>query len=142
MYSIQWSCLNRSEVALLNARIARSLQGNAALFTNHVTAALGLVEVIDAIGVSDNGVLSRTLVGDDALKIAFRFSAGQELSPHTAPMAAVLQFLKGEAELKIGSETTNVSAGALVHMASGLSHGIVAKTPLVMLSFMLKQVRA
>jgi quercetin dioxygenase-like cupin family protein len=44
-------------------------------------------------------------------------------------MAAVLQFLKGEAELTLGSEKRNVRAGALVHMAPGLSHGIIAKTP-------------
>jgi len=94
------------------------------------------------VPVPDNGVLSRTLFNDEALKVvAFGFSAGQELSPHTAPMAAVLQFLKGEAEVTLGSEKTNVRAGSLVHMAPGLSHGIVAKTPLVMLLFMLKQVR-
>jgi quercetin dioxygenase-like cupin family protein len=95
------------------------------------------------VSVPDNGVLSRTLFNDDSLKvIAFGFSAGQELSPHTAPMAAVLQFVKGEAELTLGSEKKNVGAGALVHMAPGLSHGIVAKTPLVMLLLMLKQVKA
>jgi len=102
------------------------------------------VEDVEAeVPVPDNGVLSRTLFNDEAMKVvAFGFSAGQELSPHTAPMAAVLQFLKGEAELTLGSEKRNVRAGALVHMAPGLSHGIIAKTPLVMLLFMLKQVRA
>lgn len=101
------------------------------------------VENIEAeVPVPDNGVLSRTLFNDDALKvIAFGFSAGQELSPHSAPMAAVLHFLRGEAQLTLGDETKNVRAGALIHMAPGLSHGIVAKTPLVMLLYMLKQVR-
>src|SRR6266852_3647477 len=102
------------------------------------------VEDVEAeVPVPDNGVLSRTLVNDEALKVvAFGFSAGQELSPHTAPMPAVLHFLKGEAELTLGSEKRNVRAGALIHMAPGLSHGIIAKSPLVMLLLMLKQVRA
>lgn len=89
------------------------------------------------------GGLSRTLFNDEALKVvAFGFSAGQELSTHTAPMAAVLHFLKGEAELTLGNEKRNVRAGAVVHMAPGLTHGIIAKTPLVMLLLMLKQVKA
>jgi quercetin dioxygenase-like cupin family protein len=102
------------------------------------------VEDVEAqVPVPDNGVLSRTLFNDEALKvIAFAFSAGQELSPHSAPMAAVLHFLKGDAELTLASETRNVRAGAFVHMAPGLSHGIIAKTPLVMLLYMLKQVRS
>lgn len=95
------------------------------------------------VPVPDNGVLSRTLFNDETLKVvAFGFSAGQELSAHTAPMAAVLHFLKGEAELTLGNEKKDVRAGALVHMAPGLTHGIIAKTPLVMLLLMLKQVKA
>jgi len=54
-------------------------------------------------------------------------------------MAAVLLFLKGEAELTLGSEKKSARAGSLVHMAAGLSHGIAAKTPVVMLLLMLKQ---
>jgi quercetin dioxygenase-like cupin family protein len=102
------------------------------------------VEDVEAeVPVPDNGVLSRTLFNDDALKVvAFGFSAGQELSPHTAPMAAVLHFLKGEAELTLSGEKRSARAGTLIHMPPGLSHGIVAKTALVMLLLMLKQVRA
>jgi len=54
-------------------------------------------------------------------------------------MAAVLLFLKGEAELTLGSEKKSARAGSLVHMAAGLSHGIAAKMPVVMLLLMLKQ---
>ena len=102
------------------------------------------VEDVEAeVPVPDNGVLSRTLFNDETLKVvAFGFSAGQELSAHTAPMAAVLHFLKGEAELTLGNEKKDVRAGAVVHMAPGLTHGIIAKTPLVMLLLMLKQVKA
>jgi quercetin dioxygenase-like cupin family protein len=103
-----------------------------------------VVQDVEAqVPVPDNGVLSRTLFNDDALKvIAFAFSSGQELSPHSAPMAAVLHFLKGEAELTLGAEKRTVRAGALIHMAPGLTHGIMSRTPLVMLLYMLKQARS
>ena len=96
-----------------------------------------------AVPIPEDGILSRTVFNDDALKVvAFAFSAGQELSAHTAPMAAVLYFVRGEAEVTLGDEKKEVRAGALVHMTPQLRHSILAKTPLVMLLWMLKQVRA
>jgi len=95
------------------------------------------------VPVPENGILSRTLFNDDSLKVvAFGFSAGQELSPHTAPMAAILYFVKGEAEVSLGGEKSTAHAGTLVHMPPQLPHGIVARTPLVMLLLMFKQVRS
>jgi len=94
------------------------------------------------VPIPDGGILSRTLFNDETLKVvAFGFSAGQELSAHAAPMAAVLYFTKGEAELTLGGEKKNVRAGALVHMPPQTPHGILAKTPVVMLLLMMKQVR-
>jgi quercetin dioxygenase-like cupin family protein len=102
------------------------------------------LENIEAeISIPENGILSRTLFSDDALKvIAFGFSAGQELSAHTAPMAAMLYFVKGEAELTLGNEKKQVRAGAFIHMPPQTAHGILAKTPVAMILWMLKQVRA
>ena len=64
------------------------------------------LESIEAeVAIPENGILSRTLFNDDALKVvAFGFAAGQELSAHTAPMAAILYIVKGEAELTLGTE--------------------------------------
>ena len=94
------------------------------------------------VPIPENGILSRTLFNDEAVKVvAFGFSPGQELSAHTAPMAAVLFFLRGEAELMLGAEKKHVRAGAFVHMPPQTPHGILAKTPLAMLLLMLKQVR-
>jgi quercetin dioxygenase-like cupin family protein len=101
------------------------------------------LENIEAeVAIPDNGILSRTLFNDDAMKVvAFGFSPGQELSAHTAPMAAMLYIVKGEAELTLGEEKKHVSVGAFVHMPPQTPHGILATTPVVMLLFMLKQVR-
>lgn len=101
------------------------------------------LENIEAeVPIPENGILSRTVFNDETLKVvAFGFSTGQELSAHTAPMAAILYFIRGEAELTLGAEKKNVSAGAFVHMMPQTPHGILAKTPVVMLLFMRKQVR-
>jgi quercetin dioxygenase-like cupin family protein len=92
--------------------------------------------------IPENGILSRTLHNDDHVKVVlFGFATGQELSAHTAPMAASLQFISGEARLTLGGDTHEVRPGAFVHMPPQLQHGILAKTPVVMLLMMHKQDR-
>jgi quercetin dioxygenase-like cupin family protein len=94
------------------------------------------------VQIPENGILSRTLHNDDHLKVViFGFAAGQELSAHTAPMAASLYFLRGEAQITLGEEKHDIKAGAFVHMPPQLPHGIVARTPLVMLLSMQKEAR-
>lgn len=73
--------------------------------------------------------------------VAFAFAQGQELSAHTAPMAAILYFVKGDAELTLGDEKQSVAAGAFVQLAPATPHGILAKTPVVMMLLTLKQAR-
>jgi len=53
-------------------------------------------------------------------------------------MPAVLYFLQGEAKLTLGDDTLEVKPGTWVHMAKGLRHSILAKTPVVMLLMLLK----
>ena len=88
------------------------------------------------------GILSRTLFSDDRLKaVAFGFAQGEELSEHTASMPAVLPFLQGEAKLMLGDDTLEAKAGSWVHMPTGLRHSIRAKTPVVMLLLLVKELR-
>src|SRR5512133_2140075 len=94
------------------------------------------------VQVPENGILSRTMHNDDHLKVVlFGFAPGQELSAHTAPFAASLYFVQGEARLTLGEDTRDVAAGCFVHMTPKLQHGIVAKTPVVMLLMMMKEAR-
>ena len=88
------------------------------------------------------GILSRTLFSDDRLKaVAFGFAQGEELSEHTASMPAVLHFLQGEAKLTLGDDTLEAKPGTWVHMPAGLKHGILARTPVVMLLLLLRELR-
>jgi quercetin dioxygenase-like cupin family protein len=96
----------------------------------------------DEIQIPENGILSRTLYDGDHVKIlAFGFAAGQELSAHTAPMAASIYILSGDARLTLGEDTCDAQPGTLVHMAPQLTHGIFARTPVIMLLQMYKQAR-
>ncbi len=86
-----------------------------------------------------DGILSRTIYNDDRLKaVIFGFGQGEELSEHTASMAAMLFFVKGEATLGLGGDDREAQAGTGVHMPAGLKHSIHAKTPVVMLLVLLK----
>ena len=94
------------------------------------------------VQIPENGILSRTLYNDDHLKVViFGFAPGQELSAHTAPMAASIYFVRGEAQLTLGADVREVKAGCFVHMAPQLQHGILARTPVVMLLTMHKAAR-
>ena len=86
-----------------------------------------------------NGILSRTILQDDRIKaVVFGFGQGQELSEHTAAKPAMLFFVKGEATVGLGGDTKEAQAGTWVHMPAGLTHSIMARTPLVMLLILLK----
>jgi quercetin dioxygenase-like cupin family protein len=94
------------------------------------------------IEIPEKGILSHTLYNDDKLKIIlFGFSSGQELTAHTAPMPATLMFLKGDAAVTLGDDTQDASEGMLIHMQPKLMHGIVAKSPLLMLLYLHKAAR-
>ena len=74
-----------------------------------------------------DGTLSRTIHQDERLKaVLFAFSAGQELSEHTASTPAIMHFLVGEATVKLGGDTISAKAGTWVHMPPNLKHSIRA----------------
>jgi quercetin dioxygenase-like cupin family protein len=90
--------------------------------------------------VPDDTIVSRTLVNNPRMRtILFGFAPGQELTEHTSSMAAILQFLQGEARLTLGSDSQEVKAGAWAHMQPNLPHSILARTPVVMLLILLKE---
>ena len=87
-----------------------------------------------------DGTLSRTLHHDNRSKVVlFGFSAGQELSEHTASSPAIMHFLRGEADVTLGPDRVTATGGTWIHMAPRLPHSVRAKSPLVMLLILLKQ---
>jgi quercetin dioxygenase-like cupin family protein len=87
----------------------------------------------------EKGILSRVLHKDDYVNVTlFGFSAGQELSAHSAPTPAVIYFLEGEAEVQLGEDKVQAQSGSFVYMPPMLTHGILAKSPLRMLLVQMK----
>jgi quercetin dioxygenase-like cupin family protein len=100
-----------------------------------------LPDLVSAIETPTDGTLSRTLFQDERLKVVLlSFSAGQELSEHTASMPAIMHFLSGGSDVTLGPERVTAGAGTWIHMAAQLPHSIRTKTPVKMLLSLLKSV--
>jgi quercetin dioxygenase-like cupin family protein len=85
-----------------------------------------------------DSILSRTVYQDDSIKIIlFGFHPGQELSEHTAAVPAVLHFIKGAAQLVLGSEEKEARAGTWVRIPPREPHSITAKSKTLMLLYLL-----
>ncbi|MGW8227043.1 MAG: cupin domain-containing protein [Anaerolineales bacterium] len=87
-----------------------------------------------------DSIVSRTLYEDEQHKaILFGFAAGQELSEHTASKTALLYFIKGEAQLRLGEDDRRALPGTWVRMEARLPHSVKAETELVMMLILMKQ---
>lgn len=86
-----------------------------------------------------DSIISRTIFQDGQIKVVlFGFAQGQELSEHTASQPAVLLFISGEADLKLGEERLRAVPGSFVHMPARLPHSVRARTSVVMLLLLLQ----
>ncbi|HVJ09224.1 MAG TPA: cupin domain-containing protein [Acidisarcina sp.] len=98
-----------------------------------------IADLMKEFELPEQGILSRILHKDDKVNItAFSFSAGQELSAHSAPTPAVLYFLEGEAEVLLGEDKVQARAGSFIYMPPMLAHGISAQSPLKMVLIQIK----
>ena len=98
-----------------------------------------VVDLAKAVTPPVDGIMSRAVFQDSQIKaVVFGFGSGQELSEHTASRPAIMHFLEGEADVTVGQRQLVAGAGTWIHMESGLSHSIVAKTPVIMLLLLLK----
>jgi quercetin dioxygenase-like cupin family protein len=98
-----------------------------------------LADLRAEVEIPADGILSRTLFSDARLKaVIFGFDAGQELSAHAAAMPAVIHILEGQADVTLGDDRREAGPGSWIHMPAGLRHGLLARTPVVMLLLLMK----
>jgi quercetin dioxygenase-like cupin family protein len=96
-------------------------------------------DVAAEVEIPRDGTLSRVLFKDDQVRlVVFAFDAGQELTDHTAAVAAVVEVVKGRLVLGLGDEKIEMVPGSWVHMPAQLSHSVLAVEPSVMLLTMLR----
>ena len=83
---------------------------------------------------TENGVVSRTLFANSVTRVVlFAFAAGQSLSEHSTPRAAIVQVLSGRCEFDVNGKTHNLTAGDLLHMPPGAAHAVRAAEKFSML---------
>jgi quercetin dioxygenase-like cupin family protein len=98
-----------------------------------------ITNLLAEASLPEKGILSNVLHKDSDVNVTlFGFSAGQELSAHSAPTPAILYFLEGNAEVQLGEDTVQAEAGSFVFMPPMLPHGIRANTPVKMLLVQVK----
>jgi quercetin dioxygenase-like cupin family protein len=90
--------------------------------------------------IPPDSIISRTFHEDERVKIIlFGFAEGQELSEHTASQPAMIQFLEGEALLKLGDDEHHAQPGTWVHMPARLPHSITATSMMMMILTLYKE---
>ena len=96
-------------------------------------------QLMDEIQPPDSGKKSIVILDDAKTKVVlFAFAAGSGLTEHVAPLSAIIQIIKGEAALTVGSESVAGKAGTWIQMAAKTPHSIQAETPVLMLLTLLK----
>ena len=96
-------------------------------------------QLADELKPPELGKRSIVLADDDNAKVAlFAFAAGDGLKEHVSPLPAIIQIIKGEAELTVGEESVEGKPGTWIQMAAQTPHSIKSTTPLVMLLTLLK----
>jgi quercetin dioxygenase-like cupin family protein len=93
----------------------------------------------ESVAYQDGSIVSRKLVSSAGGNVsAFAFDAGEELSEHTTPHAALIQVLDGVAEIRIDGVPYTVAAGASILLPAGRPHAVRAGQRFKMLLTMLK----
>ncbi|HVA87442.1 MAG TPA: cupin domain-containing protein [Candidatus Saccharimonadales bacterium] len=90
--------------------------------------------------VPTRGIHSQTLSNDAGVELElFAFAAGERLSEHTAARPAIIHILSGEADLTAEDDAYTAVPGSWLRMAAGTRHSVLARTPLVMALYLLRQ---
>jgi len=97
------------------------------------------LRLLNLVGYQEGAVVSRTLLNRVAGTITiFAFDEGQGLSEHTAPYAALVHVLEGEADITISGKHLRVVAGEMVLLPANQPHALIAVTKFKMLLTMIR----
>src|SRR5688500_17654859 len=105
------------------------------------TLTAGQPFTLDAlVSPTPHGIASRVLASTAAGNITlFAFDAGEELSEHTAPFAALLLTLSGGLVLTIGGQEVPAAPQTIVLMPAHVPHAVRATAASRMLLIMLRE---
>ena len=93
--------------------------------------------------VPRRGILSQTLSNADGVELVlFAFAAGEALTEHTSSRPAIIHVLAREGDLTVAGDPHPARPGTWVRMPADCRHSITARTPLVMVLYLLPVERA
>ena len=96
-------------------------------------------QLVDELQPPESGKQTIVLLDDANSKVVlFAFAAGGGLAEHVAPVPAMIQIIKGEAEITVGKESVAGKPGTWIQMAAKTPHSIKAESPVVMVLTLLK----
>ena len=89
--------------------------------------------------ITADTVISRNLHKDSKMDVTlFGFAAGQELTEHRSPYAAIIQIIQGEAHITLDKEEVKAEAGSWIFMPPNLPHSLRTTSKMVMLLTLIK----
>ena len=115
------------------------LSGETNMNSKNKSSKVKAIFLKDHIQYSKDSVVSKTLIDKKVGTVTlFAFDRGQKLSEHTTPYDALVQILEGDAELVIGGETINATAGQIVVMPADVPHAVNANEQFKMILTMIR----
>ena len=96
-------------------------------------------KLAELVEYARDSIVSKTILDKPAGTITlFAFDKGQRLSEHQSPHDAVVQIVEGVAQLTIGGEERQVSAGEIIIMPANVPHAVTAAEKFKMLLTMVR----
>ena len=79
------------------------------------------------VNYQDGSIVSRVILKRESGNVTlFAFDAGQGLSEHTAPFAALVQVIDGESEITISEKPITVKTGHVALLPANQPHAVKA----------------
>jgi quercetin dioxygenase-like cupin family protein len=95
---------------------------------------VAIADTTAAVAIQSDAVVSKIIHRDETLNVSvFAFDAGQGLTEHRSPRAAIVQVLRGRLRFTADGEELDAGPGFWLHMAPGTWHALEATEPTVML---------
>jgi quercetin dioxygenase-like cupin family protein len=98
-----------------------------------------VVVLADQVSYQEGSVVSRKILGGKRGNVTlFAFAAGEGLTEHTSPYAALVVVLEGEASIRVGGEEHTVEAGRAITLPPAIPHALEARQPFKMMLVMIR----
>ncbi|MEA2207103.1 MAG: hypothetical protein QOE77_3879 [Blastocatellia bacterium] len=103
------------------------------------TSSAAVQSLTGLLQYQNGSIVSRVLLKNQGGTVTlFAFDEGEGLSEHTAPFAALVLVIDGEAEVEIAGKAHRVSSGETITLPANVPHAVRAATRFKMMLTMLR----